>query len=142
MHELRKIVLRLGTSSGMTTTGVEHVHNLQQWLFDGRRGSMQATTENDEMKLVSDIRTDDVDVIVDCAQCVWSELYGAPRAHDLTQPTATQGKRGSRPDKPCQHQCIISVVGFAIVILFKVSRHALLVVLAQRTTATQEVHTI
>ena len=45
VHEFRNVVLRLGTWSGMTTSGVEHVHSMQQWLLDGRRGSLSEGSE-------------------------------------------------------------------------------------------------
>ena len=51
MPELRAMVLRLGTWSGMTTSGVERTHTVQDWLLDGRRGNLSARAENDEIKL-------------------------------------------------------------------------------------------
>ena len=35
LRQLREVVLRLGTWSGMTTSGVEQVHRAQEWLLDG-----------------------------------------------------------------------------------------------------------
>ena len=49
--ELQAIVLRLGSWSGMTTSRVERTHVVQDWLLDGRRGSLANARENDDLKV-------------------------------------------------------------------------------------------
>ena len=51
MPELRAIVLRLGTWRGMTTSGVERTHTVQDWLLDGRRVSLTTETESHDIKV-------------------------------------------------------------------------------------------
>jgi hypothetical protein len=51
LPELQAIVLRLGNWSGMTTSGVERTHAIQDWLLDGRRGLLANAQENDELKV-------------------------------------------------------------------------------------------
>ncbi len=91
-RELREVVLRLGTWSGMTTSGVEHVHNMQDWLLDRRRGSLSDGVENDEMKLVSDMKPNEIDAVCELAATVWAHFYGNPRETDFTKVHGNTGK--------------------------------------------------
>ena len=53
---LQHVILRLTTFCGCTTSGVEHVHVVQDWPLTKRRGTLNTLSENDEIKLVHDYR--------------------------------------------------------------------------------------
>ena len=83
LNALRRLLIRYGSYSGCTTSGVERVHSDQDWLFTKRRGAMTSASENVEIKLVVDRPSDDSQVTdaLFIAQWVWTLQFGSPRAH-------------------------------------------------------------
>ncbi len=87
----------LGAFCGCTTSGVEHVHSIQEWLWPKRRNHQSCHRENDEIKLVHDLEYLDVAEIIEFAQILWTVFFGKTRAH--TKPRADKGTTRSAKTK-------------------------------------------
>ena len=66
---------------GCTTSGVEQLHSLQDWLWPKRRGKLGECRANDEMKIVVDAAEYDRECTLEIARGIWKKMYGTPRAH-------------------------------------------------------------
>ena len=81
---LRSLLVRYGVYSGCTTSGVEHLHSVHDWLFTSRRGALSTSAENVEMKLITARGGDrecDIDATIGIAQEVWRKQFGHHRIH-------------------------------------------------------------
>lgn len=100
-HELGTILTHCACLSGSTTSGVEHGHSLQDWLFTRRRACLQVSTECDEMKLVHDFTDKEMSIVLELAQEIWCVFYGAPRwAHG-------RRKYGARKTSTCSLRAMV-----------------------------------
>ena len=79
-EDLRQALVRCGSLTGCTTSGVEHTHSLQDWLLAKRRCSMTSARENVDMKMVNDHCPAEKGLVVELARNIWSKSYGRPRA--------------------------------------------------------------
>lgn len=75
--ELRQALLRL-LSFGISTSGVERTFALSQWLQGSARTEMADPLVNDELRVVSSSRADDLKIIR-VAQQEWARVYGSER---------------------------------------------------------------
>ena len=76
---LKALILRLTTFSGCTTSGVEHVHIKHEWLLTKRRSTLNTASENDEIKITSDLREEEKGRIIQIARELWHKLYSGFR---------------------------------------------------------------
>ena len=84
LPELTQLLARYGAYSGCTTSGVEHCHSIQDWLWPGRRGSLKCDRENDEMQIVADkemLEHIGMDAGIEMARRIWRIFYGKARLH-------------------------------------------------------------
>lgn len=89
---LQHVLARYGAFGGCTTSGVEHVHSIQSWLWPKRRAMLTTARENDEIKSLVDMYLLDDDTI-EVAREVWKALYGRPRKR-TTKRTDAGSTRG------------------------------------------------
>ena len=65
---LLALLTRYITFCGCTTSGVEHTHTIQDWLFPKRRKRLSNESANDEIKIIKDRNQHDESDIVEYAQ--------------------------------------------------------------------------
>ena len=89
---LEKALARKCAFSGCTTSGVEHNHSRQDWLFTKRRPT-SLQTELDEIAIVVDLDQDssELPAILELAQAIWRKLYTGVRARPHGRPRADKG---------------------------------------------------
>ena len=92
------VLIRLRTYSGTTTSGVEHVHAVHEWLFSKRRGSLNVDTECDEVTLLCDHTESDEDVVIEFARLFWGGLYSGHRVRP--RPNRNKGVKKALSQKP------------------------------------------
>ena len=74
---------RYAACCGCTTSGVEQLHSLQDWLWPKRRKKLGEGRSNDEMKIVVDAAEYDRESIITVAREIWMRIYGKPRVHKV-----------------------------------------------------------
>lgn len=98
LPELTQLLARYGAYSGCTTSGVEHCHSIQDWLWPPRRRNLLCDRENDEMQIVMDQDMTErlgMDAAIEMARRIWRIFYGKARLH--LKPRRDVGKkRGER----------------------------------------------
>ena len=84
---------RYAACCGCTTSGVEQLHSLQDWLWPKRRKKLGEGRSNDEMKIVVDAAEYDRESTIAIAQEIWMRIYGKPMVHKVK-------RKDSGKDKP------------------------------------------
>ena len=92
---LSAALARYSSCSGCTTSGVEQLHSLQDWLWPKRRGQIQPGRAEAEMKIVVDAAEYDKQATLQAAQGVWKTYFGQPRLHVRSR----QDKGSTKPRK-------------------------------------------
>ncbi len=87
MPQLKQTQIRHKTFSGATTSGIEHAHNSQGWLFPRRRGRLRTLAENAEMRLVFDYKECEEQLVIDTARSLWTKLYTGHRHYTKAKRT-------------------------------------------------------
>ena len=89
--QLRDVITKYVTAGGTTTSGIEHAHNTQDWLFTRRRGRLLNSNEVTEMKLVHDFDQSEELGTIHGARIIWAKLHLGHRHR--RKPNKNKGRR-------------------------------------------------
>ncbi len=78
---LRHVLIRYGSFTGATTSGVEQSFSLQVRIMQPSRDTMNLQTELDETRLHKDLAPDDIPVVLRSAQRIWDMYFPRARRH-------------------------------------------------------------
>ena len=93
---LASLLNRSVTLTGCTTSGVEHVHGKQDWVFTKRRNRLGNERENDEIKIHCDWKVEESIKVIQLSRSVWKVFFGTPRrGHTKRAKSSPSLKRAS-----------------------------------------------
>ena len=98
-HALKQVFVRYTTCVGCTTSGVEHNHASQDWVFPPRRSLLSIPAQNTEMKLIVDTGNDDDSLIIELAQGIWG-IFTVPVDLGQANSGAVQWSNDQKPAAP------------------------------------------